>query len=105
MDAEEGEGLAPFPFPPQGLAEGPEGPVPEVLEGDAGAKAAVQSALVQEPGALPRYSEDPTGLAAEEGEGLDAEGFTAPAPCTTMPGREGMGGTPQEGAARPPHRP
>ena len=90
---EEGEGLAAFPFPPQGLAEGPEGPVPEAPEGDGGAKAALQSPSAREPGTLPRYSEDPTGLAAEESEGLDPDGFTAPAPRTAMPGREGTGVT------------
>lgn len=91
-DVEEGEGLAAFPFPPQGLAEGPESPVPEVPEGDGGVKASLQSPSVREPSTLPRYSEDPTGLTAEESEGLDPEGFTAPAPRTAMPGREGTGG-------------
>ncbi|XP_052641365.1 LOW QUALITY PROTEIN: receptor tyrosine-protein kinase erbB-2 [Harpia harpyja] len=84
-DVEEGEGLAAFPFPPQGLAEGPESPVPEVPEGDGGVKAALQSPSVREPSTLPRYSEDPTGLTAEESEGLDPDGFTAPAPRTAMP--------------------
>lgn len=77
---EEGEGLAPFTFPTQGLVEGPEGPVPEAPEGD---KVALQSPPGREPGTLPRYSEDPTGLAAEDGE--DPEGFTVPAPHSTMP--------------------
>lgn len=86
--------MAAFPFPPQGLAEGPEGPTVEVPEGDGGVKVALQSPSVREPSTLPRYSEDPTGLAAEESECLDPEGFTAPAPCITMPGREGTGGTP-----------
>lgn len=89
---EEGEGLAAFPFPPQGLAEGPEGPVPEAPEGDGGAKAALQSPSAREPSTLPRYSEDPTVLAAEDSEGLDPEGFAAPAPRTAMPGREGVVG-------------
>lgn len=84
---EEGEGLASFPFPAQGLAEGPEGPVPEVPEGD---KVALQSPPGREPGTLPRYSEDPTGLVGEDGE--DPEGFTVPAPHSTMPGREGTAG-------------
>ncbi|KAF1532882.1 Receptor tyrosine-protein kinase erbB-2, partial [Eudyptes sclateri] len=84
-DVEEGGGLAAFPFAPQGLAEGPEGPVPEVPEGDGGAKAALQSPSAREPGTLPRYSEDPTGMSAEESEGLDPEVFTAPAPRTAMP--------------------
>ncbi|NWH22558.1 ERBB2 kinase, partial [Grus americana] len=85
-DVEEGEGLAAFPFPTQGLAEGLEGPVPEAPEGDSGAKVTLQSPSAREPGTLPRYSEDPTGLAAEESEGLDPEGFTAaPAPRTAMP--------------------
>ncbi|KFO69407.1 Receptor tyrosine-protein kinase erbB-2, partial [Cuculus canorus] len=38
------------------------------VEGDGGAKAALQSPLAREPGTLPRYSEDPTGLVAEESE-------------------------------------
>lgn len=84
---EEGEGLASFPFPTQGLAEGPEGPVPEVPDGD---KVALQSPPGREPGTLPRYSEDPTGLAAEDGE--DNETFTVPAPHSTMPGRESTAG-------------
>lgn len=91
MDAEEGEGLAPFPVPPQGLAEGPEGPVLEAPEGDAGVKVALQSPLaVREPITVPpRYSEDPTALVAEDSE--EPEGFT-PAPRSTMPGREGTMG-------------
>ncbi|NXE30880.1 ERBB2 kinase, partial [Ardeotis kori] len=84
-DAEEGEGLAAFPFPTQGLAEGLEGPVLEAPEGDGGAKAALQSPSARDPGVLPRYSEDPTGPAAEESEGLDPEDFTAPAPRAAMP--------------------
>jgi len=96
---EEGEGLATFPFPSPGLAEGPE--VPELPEGDGGAKAAVQSPPAREPGTLPRYSEDPTAPAADDPEGLDPDGFTAPAPRSAVPGREGTGGTPREGAARP----
>lgn len=78
-DVEEGEDSAAFPFPPQGLVEGPEGPVPEALEGDMGAKGTLQS-----PPAT-RYSEDPTGLSGDESEGLDPEGFLPPASCTTMP--------------------
>lgn len=84
---EEGEGLAAFSFPTQGLAEGPEGPVPEGPDGD---KAALQSTPGREPGTLPRYSEDPTGLTAKDGE--DPECFTVPAPRSTMPGREGTAG-------------
>ncbi|XP_009991832.1 PREDICTED: LOW QUALITY PROTEIN: receptor tyrosine-protein kinase erbB-2 [Chaetura pelagica] len=83
VDAEEGEGLAAFSFPPQGLPEGPEGPVPEVPEGDGGAKGPRQSPSAREPGALPRYSEDPTGTAAEDSE--EPECFTTPAPHITMP--------------------
>nr|XP_047911382.1 receptor tyrosine-protein kinase erbB-2 [Anser cygnoides] len=78
-DVEEGEDSAAFPFPPQGLVEGPEGPLPEALEGDMGAKGTLQS-----PPAT-RYSEDPTGLSGDESEGLDPEGFLPPASCTTMP--------------------
>ncbi|NWH68573.1 ERBB2 kinase, partial [Geococcyx californianus] len=85
VDVEEGEGLAAFSFATQGLAEEPEGPVPEVPEEDSGAKAALQSPSAREPGTLPRYSEDPTRLAAEESEDLDPEGFTSPVPRTTMP--------------------
>lgn len=84
---EEGEGLASFPFPAQGLAEGPEGPVPEVPDGD---KVALQSPPGWEPGTLPRYSEDPTGLVAKDGE--DPDSFTVPVPHSTMPGREGTAG-------------
>lgn len=97
-DVEEGEDSAAFPFPPQGLVEGPEGPVPEALEGDMGAKGTLQS-----PPAT-RYSEDPTGLSGDESEGLDPEGFLPPASCTTMPGRTGQDGTPRgagEGARTP----
>lgn len=79
--------MATFPFP--GPAEGPEGPTAEAPEGDGGAKAALRSPPGREPSALPRYSEDPTGLAAEDSECLDPEGFTAPAARPTMPGREG----------------
>lgn len=91
VDAEEGEGLVPFPFPPQGLTEGPEGPVLEAPEGDAGVKGPLQSPLaVREPITVaPRYSEDPTALAAEDSE--EPEGFTL-MPCSTMPGREGTMG-------------
>ncbi|XP_035168930.1 receptor tyrosine-protein kinase erbB-2, partial [Oxyura jamaicensis] len=78
-DVEEGEDSATFPFPPQGLVEGPEGPVPEALEGDTGTKGTLQS-----PPAT-RYSEDPTGLSGDESEGPDPEGFLPPASCTTMP--------------------
>uniref|UniRef100_A0A8B9TX79 Receptor protein-tyrosine kinase n=1 Tax=Anas platyrhynchos TaxID=8839 RepID=A0A8B9TX79_ANAPL len=70
-DGEEGE--------EQVLVEGPEGPVPEVLDGEGGAKGTLQS-----PPAT-RYSEDPTGLSGDESEGLDPEGFLPPAPCSTMP--------------------
>ncbi|XP_009640857.1 receptor tyrosine-protein kinase erbB-2 [Egretta garzetta] len=65
-DVEEGGGLAAFPFPAQGLAEGPEGAVPEALEEDGRAKVVLQSPAAREPSTLPRYSEDPTGLSAEE---------------------------------------
>ncbi|PKK18148.1 erb-b2 receptor tyrosine kinase 2 [Columba livia] len=84
-DAEEGEGLAAFPFPSPGLAEGPEGPVLEPPEEDGGTKGVPQSGGVREPSSLPRYSEDPTTLAAEDGESLDPEGVTPPAPHPAMP--------------------
>lgn len=89
-DGEEGE--------EQVLVEGPEGPVPEVLDGEGGAKGTLQS-----PPAT-RYSEDPTGLSGDESEGLDPEGFLPPAPCSTMPGRRkgagffGVGGAGEDPA-------
>ncbi|NXE44298.1 ERBB2 kinase, partial [Ptilorrhoa leucosticta] len=98
---EEGEGLAPFPFPAQGLAEGPEGPVPEAPEGD---KVALQSPPGREPGTLPRYSEDPTGLTAEDGE--DPEGFTVPAPHGTTPEYVNQAGErPPRAPPSPPDKP
>ncbi|KAJ7415102.1 Receptor tyrosine-protein kinase erbB-2 [Willisornis vidua] len=96
-DVEEGEGLSSFPFPAQGLAEGPEGPMPEAPEGDGGPKVALQSPPGWEPGPLPRYSEDPTGLAAEDSE--DPEGFPTPAPHSTTPEYVNQAGQ------RPPHPP
>ncbi|NXU68126.1 ERBB2 kinase, partial [Horornis vulcanius] len=98
---EEGEGLASFPFPAQGLAEGPEGPVPEAPDGD---KVALQSPPGREPGTLPRYSEDPTGLVAKDGE--DPEGFTVPAPHTTMPEYVNQAGErPPRAPPSPPDKP
>lgn len=93
--------MAAFPFPSPGLAEGPEGPVLEPPEEDGGTKGVPQSGGAREPGSLPRYSEDPTTLAAEDGESLDPEGVTPPAPRTAMPGREGTRGTLRGAAASP----
>ncbi|XP_027528764.1 receptor tyrosine-protein kinase erbB-2-like [Neopelma chrysocephalum] len=101
---EEGEGLSSFPFPAQGLVEGPESPVPEVPEGDGGVKAALQSPPGREPGPLPRYSEDPTGLVAEDSE--DPEGFTAVAPHSTMPEYVNQAGErPPRAPPSPPDKP
>lgn len=73
----------------------------EPPEEDGGTKGVPQSAGAWEPGSLPRYSEDPTALAAEDGESLDPEGLTPPAPRTAMPGREGTRGTVRGGAPSP----
>uniref|UniRef100_A0A8C5NL27 Receptor protein-tyrosine kinase n=1 Tax=Junco hyemalis TaxID=40217 RepID=A0A8C5NL27_JUNHY len=98
---EEGEGLASFSFPAQGLAEGPEGAVPEVPDGD---KVALQSPPGREPGTLPRYSEDPTGLTAKDGE--DPECFTVPAPLSTMPEYVNQAGErPPRAPPSPPDKP
>ncbi|XP_054505478.2 receptor tyrosine-protein kinase erbB-2 [Agelaius phoeniceus] len=98
---EEGEGLASFSFPAQGLAEGPEGPVPEVPDGD---KVALQSPPGREPGTLPRYSEDPTGLTAKDGE--EPECFTVPAPHSTMPEYVNQAGErPPRAPPSPPDKP
>uniref|UniRef100_A0A8D2M2B1 receptor protein-tyrosine kinase n=1 Tax=Zonotrichia albicollis TaxID=44394 RepID=A0A8D2M2B1_ZONAL len=98
---EGGLGLASFSFPAQGLAEGPEGPVPEVPDGD---KVALQSPPGREPGTLPRYSEDPTGLTAKDGE--DPECFTVPAPLSTMPEYVNQAGErPPRAAPSPPDKP
>uniref|UniRef100_A0A8C5UGD8 receptor protein-tyrosine kinase n=1 Tax=Malurus cyaneus samueli TaxID=2593467 RepID=A0A8C5UGD8_9PASS len=79
-----------FPFLPQDLESGRRGPFK--VRGDK-----VPCEPPAEPGTLPRYSEDPTGLAAEDGE--DPEGFTVPAPHSTMPGREGTPATLGSGGA------
>nr|XP_025973633.1 receptor tyrosine-protein kinase erbB-2 [Dromaius novaehollandiae] len=95
------EDAAAFPFPPQGLAEGPEGPAPEALEGDAAAKGASQSPPAREPGTPQRYSEDPTGLSSDENEGLETDGFAAPAPLAAVPEYVNQAGEPRSPSRHP----
>uniref|UniRef100_A0A8B9P6E6 Receptor protein-tyrosine kinase n=1 Tax=Apteryx owenii TaxID=8824 RepID=A0A8B9P6E6_APTOW len=97
----ENEDLAAFPFPPQSLAEAPEGPAPEALEGDAVAKAALQSPPAREPSTPQRYSEDPTGLSSNENEGLETDGFAPLGPCAAVPEYVNQAGEPRS----PPRHP
>ncbi|XP_062451509.1 receptor tyrosine-protein kinase erbB-2 isoform X2 [Rhea pennata] len=97
----ESEDLAAFPFPPQSAAEGPESPAPEALEGEAAAKAALQSPPAREPSTPQRYSEDPTGLPSDENEGLENDGFAPLSPCAAMPEYVNQAGEPRS----PPRHP
>uniref|UniRef100_A0A8B9P8X4 Receptor protein-tyrosine kinase n=1 Tax=Apteryx owenii TaxID=8824 RepID=A0A8B9P8X4_APTOW len=83
------------------LAEAPEGPAPEALEGDAVAKAALQSPPAREPSTPQRYSEDPTGLSSNENEGLETDGFAPLGPCAAVPEYVNQAGEPRS----PPRHP